>query len=78
MRVGLLTTGYPRWEGDVAGSFVAGFAEALRARGHAVEVFAAAPPEPAASLDARWVRYRRRARERIYLYRVTLLAHRNP
>ena len=54
MRVGLLTTGYPRWEGDVAGSFVAGFAEALRARGHAVEVFAAAPPEPAASLGARF------------------------
>ncbi|HJL24482.1 MAG TPA: glycosyltransferase family 4 protein [Polyangiaceae bacterium LLY-WYZ-15_(1-7)] len=68
MRVGLLTTGYPRWEGDVAGSFVAGFAEALRARGHAVEVFAAAPPEPAASLDARWVRYRRRARDQRTFY----------
>jgi glycosyltransferase involved in cell wall biosynthesis len=44
MRIGLLTTSFPRREGDVAGSFVLGFARALAARGHVIEVLA---PEPA-------------------------------
>ena len=46
MRIGLLTTSFPRWPGDVAGHFVLGFAQALAARGHAVEVLAPEPPEP--------------------------------
>ena len=33
MRVGLLTTSFPRFEGDIAGQFVLGFARALAARG---------------------------------------------
>ena len=40
MRVAVLTTGYPRWPGDVAGCFVEGFVDVLRARDHDVTVFA--------------------------------------
>jgi glycosyltransferase involved in cell wall biosynthesis len=40
-RVGLVTTSYPRTTGDAAGGFVAAHAEALAARGLAVEVVAA-------------------------------------
>ena len=38
MKLGVLTTSYPRFPGDPAGSFVAGHVEALRALGHTVEV----------------------------------------
>jgi glycosyltransferase involved in cell wall biosynthesis len=44
MRVGLLTTSFPRFTGDVAGNFVLGFARALHQHGHSVDVLA---PEPA-------------------------------
>ena len=45
MRIGLMTTSFPRVEGDAAGSFVLGFARALAARGHALSVLAPEPPE---------------------------------
>lgn len=38
MRIGLVTTSYPRFPGDVAGSFVRGFARELVALGHRVDV----------------------------------------
>ena len=38
MRVGVLTTSYPRFEGDAAGRFVADLVEHVRARGVPVEV----------------------------------------
>ncbi|HEY0991783.1 MAG TPA: hypothetical protein VGD80_32240, partial [Kofleriaceae bacterium] len=41
MKLGIVTTSYPRFAGDPAGSFVAGHAAALRALGHDVEVVAA-------------------------------------
>ena len=41
MRIGVVTTSYPRWPGDPAGSFVAGHVRALRALGHDVDVIAA-------------------------------------
>lgn len=41
MRIGVVTTSYPRWLGDHAGSFVEGHARALRDLGHEVEVVAA-------------------------------------
>jgi glycosyltransferase involved in cell wall biosynthesis len=44
VRIGLLTTSFPRFEGDVPGQFVLGFARALAREGHRVEVLA---PEPA-------------------------------
>ena len=43
MRVGMLTTSFPRDDHDIAGSFVLGFARALRAQGHDIDVLA---PEP--------------------------------
>ncbi len=44
MRIGMVTTSYPRHAGDNAGLFVKQLAEALALRGHTVEVCA---PEPA-------------------------------
>jgi glycosyltransferase involved in cell wall biosynthesis len=47
MKLGVVTTSYPRWPGDPAGSFVAGHVAALRALGHRVEVIAAGAALPA-------------------------------
>jgi glycosyltransferase involved in cell wall biosynthesis len=41
MRIGVVTTSYPRWPGDAAGAFVEGHVRALRALGHDVDVIAA-------------------------------------
>jgi glycosyltransferase involved in cell wall biosynthesis len=41
MRIGVITTSYPRFAGDPAGGFVAAHVAALRALGHEVEVVAA-------------------------------------
>ena len=41
MRIGVLTTSYPRWPGDPAGNFVEGHVRALVQLGHEVEVIAA-------------------------------------
>ena len=41
MKIGVLTTSYPRWEGDYAGCFVADRVRALLEAGHAVDVLAA-------------------------------------
>jgi glycosyltransferase involved in cell wall biosynthesis len=63
LRIGLLTTSFPRDEGDVPGQFVLGFARALAACGHELHVLA---PEPDAGFGApprfpgielRWLRY---------------------
>lgn len=40
MRIGVLTTSYPRYRGDYAGLFVRGAVRALAARGHRVQVLA--------------------------------------
>lgn len=45
MKIGVVTTSYPRWPGDGAGSFVAGHVAALRRLGHTVDVVAAADGE---------------------------------
>jgi len=47
VRLGVVTTSYPRFAGDPAGNFVAGHVGALRALGHDVEVIAAGAPGPA-------------------------------
>jgi glycosyltransferase involved in cell wall biosynthesis len=44
MRIGVVTTSYPRFSGDAAGNFVAGHVAALRTLGHDVEVIAAGDP----------------------------------
>jgi glycosyltransferase involved in cell wall biosynthesis len=48
VKLGVITTSYPRFLGDGAGSFVAGHVGALRALGHDVEVIAAGDPGGAA------------------------------
>lgn len=64
MRIGLLTTSFPRWHEDIPGHFVLGFARALVARGHSVEVLAPEPRERVArpswpGIDVHWVPYMR-------------------
>ncbi|MEM9491035.1 MAG: glycosyltransferase family 4 protein [Myxococcota bacterium] len=44
MRIGVVTTSYPRHERDPAGSFVAGQVDWLRGQGHSVEVVCAGDP----------------------------------
>jgi hypothetical protein len=62
LRIGLLTTSFPRHEGDVPGVFVLGFARALVACGHQLRVLAPEPdvPQPLPrfdGIDLRWLRY---------------------
>ncbi|HEX2675902.1 MAG TPA: glycosyltransferase family 4 protein [Polyangiales bacterium] len=64
MRIGLLTTSFPRTLDDSAGAFVLGFARALAALGHELEVLAPEPAEHCEPLRApgivtRHVRYLR-------------------
>jgi glycosyltransferase involved in cell wall biosynthesis len=72
VRVGLLTTSFPRRAGDVPGQFVLGFAQALAAAGHTLSVLApepaeALPPARFAAIDLHWVRYLKpRALERTF------------
>ncbi|MEP6861446.1 MAG: glycosyltransferase family 4 protein [Deltaproteobacteria bacterium] len=44
MKIGVITTSYPRWPGDAAGNFVEAHVRAMRALGHEVEVIAAGEP----------------------------------
>jgi glycosyltransferase involved in cell wall biosynthesis len=41
MKIGVITTSFPRWPGDAAGHFVASHVELLRRNGHHLEVIAA-------------------------------------
>lgn len=50
MRIGLLTTSFPRADDDSAGSFVLGFCRELVRHGHCVEVLAPEPAEPCPAL----------------------------
>jgi len=64
VRIGLLTTSFPREDGDVPGLFVLGFARALAALGHEIEVLAPEPheqrfatPPSWPGVSVHWVRY---------------------
>lgn len=46
MKIGVITTSYPRFPGDPAGSFVAAHVAAMTALGHDVDVIAPDPGEP--------------------------------
>ena len=46
MKIGVVTTSYPRFAGDPAGCFVCAHVAAMRALGHDVEVIAADASEP--------------------------------
>jgi len=70
VRIGMLTTSYPRHAGDVAGVFVRGMARALATRGHELEVLAPEPrggvPPSEPSIAVRWVRYAPRPLRRTF------------
>lgn len=64
MHVGVLTTSFPRFPGDHAGSFVLASAQALARRGHRVDVLAPEPKEVRslprhAGVATHWVPYLR-------------------
>ncbi|TMQ28002.1 MAG: glycosyltransferase family 4 protein [Deltaproteobacteria bacterium] len=58
MRLGVVTTSYPRFPGDPAGNFVAAHVAAIRALGHRVEVIAAGDADAAALRVASGLFYR--------------------
>lgn len=73
MKIGLLTTSFPRGDEDAAGRFVLGFARALVARGHTLDVLAPAPHEPQyrappsfPGVRVRWVSYLPRPWQRTF------------
>lgn len=66
MHIGLLTTSYPRFAEDVAGSFVREFAEAMRGLGHRVDVLAPADDQERAAYDADPIRYLPRGLRRTF------------
>jgi glycosyltransferase involved in cell wall biosynthesis len=72
-----VTHAYPRWEGDVAGTFIERLAVALNAREHKVTVLAPADrgrggPERRGGIDILWVRYAPAQRETL-AYRGTMV-----
>jgi glycosyltransferase involved in cell wall biosynthesis len=70
VKIGILTTSFPRREHDPAGSFVLGFARALARRGHTIEVLcpsdASGQPPRFPELDVHWVRYLPRTLEHTF------------
>jgi len=64
MKIGLLTTGFPRFEGDCSGSFLLSLARATVERGHTIQVLAPEPrrarPAPRwKGIEVSWVPYAR-------------------
>jgi glycosyltransferase involved in cell wall biosynthesis len=64
MKVGLLTTGFPRFEGDCSGSFLLTLARGLVEQGHTVRVLAPEPRHPRPvprwpGIEVIWVPYAR-------------------
>ena len=65
MRIGLLTTSFPRHAGDYAGSFVGDRVQRLLGAGHSVEVLAAGA-RPATAVDGRLTVHRIAAAPRLF------------
>ncbi len=68
MRIFFVTHAFPRWGGDVAGSFIERLAQALAARQHRVTVLTPSDqgrggPERRSGIDIQWVRYAPAERE---------------
>ncbi len=64
MEIGLLTTGFPRFEGDHSGAFLLTLAHGLRQHGHRVRVLAPEPDRPIGrphwpGIEVLWVPYAR-------------------
>ena len=72
MKIGLLTTGFPRFEGDCSGAFLLTLARRLVEHGHTVRVLAPEPPHRLHApwwpgIDVTWVPYARpRALQRTF------------
>jgi len=68
MHIIFVTHAFPRWDGDVAGTFIECLARALSARGHRLTVLAPSDqgrggPERRSGIDIQWVRYAPAERE---------------
>ena len=77
MHVAFVTHAYPRWDGDVAGTFIERLATALTARGHRITVIAPSDegrggPELRSGIDVLRVRYATPERETL-AYRGTMV-----
>jgi glycosyltransferase involved in cell wall biosynthesis len=77
VHVVFVTHAYPRWDGDIAGTFIERLAVALHALGHEVTVLAPADrgrggPERRRGIDILWVRYAPAERETL-AYRGTMV-----
>ncbi|MDH3625962.1 MAG: glycosyltransferase family 4 protein [Myxococcales bacterium] len=64
MKIGILTTSFPRYEGDCSGAFVLAMARAWAADGHGIRVLAPEPSSRRAAprwpgIEVRWVPYAR-------------------
>lgn len=62
MHIAFVTHAFPRWKGDISGTFIERLAAAIVARGHRVTVVAPADrgrggPERRGGVDVQWVRY---------------------
>jgi len=60
VKIGMITSSYPRFEGDIAGTFVRSLAEEVTRLGHEVHVFAGYDPagrEPASPVQVHRFRY---------------------
>ncbi len=72
MKIGLLTTGFPRFEGDCSGSFLLTLARGLAGGGHTIKVLAPEPRRRGAAprwpgIEVSWVPYvRPRALQRTF------------
>jgi glycosyltransferase involved in cell wall biosynthesis len=68
MHIVFVTHAFPRWDGDVAGTFIERLARALVARGHRLTVLTPSDqgrggPERRSGVDVQWVRYAPTERE---------------
>jgi len=64
VKIGILTTSFPRYEGDCSGAFVLAMARAWAAHGHEIRVLAPEPPRQRRApqwpgIEVRWVPYAR-------------------
>ena len=79
MHIVFVTHAFPRWDGDVAGTFIERLAQALVALGHRLTVMTPSDkgrggPERRSGVDVQWVRYAPAERETLALRLATLLA----
>ena len=70
MRIGVITTSYPRYAGDPAGNFVAAHVATLRGLGHHVEVIAAGDRRRRVAEAPRWIPQRETSAREVSVTRI--------